>query len=112
MPGIEEQLQFAGPGEGLGKTFNLQGDHLAKGAHSAFCIQVALDDRSIQQLIDCAWEARFVMKVSHSIRCEQLIPARQEYAPIGYNVISEGDINASFFYIIKPGSPGSELHTT
>jgi len=43
---------------------------------------VALDDRSIQQLIDCAWE---------------------EYAPIGYNVISEGDINASFFYIIKNG---------
>ena len=29
----------------------------------------------------------------------------QEQAPTGYNVISEGDINASFFYIIKPGNP-------
>ena len=38
-----------------------------------------------------------MMKVSHkSIRCEQLITARQEHAPVGYNVISEGDINASF----------------
>lgn len=54
-----------------------------------------------------------MMKVSHkSIRCEQLITARQEHAPVGYNVISEGDINASFFYIIKPGSPGSELQGT
>lgn len=43
---------------------------------------VALDDKSIQQLIDCAWE---------------------EQAPAGYNVISEGDINASFFYIVKNG---------
>eukprot|EP00435_Cladocopium_sp_Y103_P024388 s340_g6.t1 len=43
---------------------------------------VALDDKSIQQLIDCAWE---------------------EQVPAGYNVISEGDINASFFYIIKNG---------
>ncbi|CAK9087486.1 cGMP-dependent protein kinase egl-4 (Egg-laying defective protein 4) [Durusdinium trenchii] len=43
---------------------------------------VALDEAAINQLIDCAW---------------------QEDAKAGLNVISEGDINASFFYIVKSG---------
>lgn len=30
--------------------------------------------------------------------------------PAGYNVISEGDINASFFYIVKSGNPAGSLN--
>ncbi|CAJ1349301.1 unnamed protein product [Effrenium voratum] len=43
---------------------------------------VALDDKSIHRLIDCAWK---------------------EEVKAGLDVITEGDLNASFFYIVKSG---------
>ena len=56
--------------------------------------KVSLDEASIQQLVDCAWQVS---------ACQFIETSRQEAAPSGFNVINEGDINASFFYIVKRG---------